>query len=208
MGDFDRDNVPESQISEGHEKSIRIAVVVLLLGVLAPFMMMAFFFGRGTEFAIMSTFWMYNQSTAMVEPFGFSLIPPYALFSMLPFLFLRIVPVSMIYRYYNGKTTRKRAFIASFAGDGIFLYTGLLPSILSILFSNSFFIFPLPFQSIVAVLILWIFPLPVPTTPWKTDEKPKSWYEKALEDQLEKFPDDDDLREYLHADSNSNHSGN
>ena len=125
MGDFDRDNVPESEISKGHEKSIRIAVVVLLLGVLAPFTMMAFFFGRGTEFAIMSLFWMYNQSNAMIEPYGFSLIPPYQLFSMLPFLFIRMVPASMIYLYYNGKTTRKRAFIASFAGDGIFLYTGL-----------------------------------------------------------------------------------
>ena len=56
--------------------------------------------------------------------------------------------------------------------------------------------------SLVAVLMLWIFPQPEPTIPWKTDEKPKSWWEKALEDHLEKFPDDDELREYLQADSN------
>jgi hypothetical protein len=208
MGDFDRANVPESRIPEGHEKSLQIAVVVLLLGVLAPFMMSVFYFRWGNEFVIMSMFWMYNQSTALIEPYGFSLIPLYALFSMLPFMLLRILPVYQIYRYYNGKTTRRRAFIASSAGDGVFLYTGLIPLIFSILFSSSSFTVPLPFQTIVAVLILWRFPIPEPTTPWEPIEKPKSWWEKALEAQQEKFPDDDDLREYLQADADSNHSRN
>jgi hypothetical protein len=205
MGGNEREKGSESPISEEHERIIPISMVVLILGVFAPFMMMVIEYRENTEFAIMSTFWVYDQSNASIEPNGLSLIPAYMILAMLPFLLLRVIPVYQIYRYYNGKTTRRRAFIASFAGDAIFLYTGLLPLVISILFSSSYSIYPLPFQSIVAVLILWRFTMPEPITPWKTKEKPKSWWDIALETQAETFPDDDALREYLHAEGNSNH---
>jgi hypothetical protein len=106
-----------------------------------------------------------------------------------------MVPVSQIYRYYIGKTTRKRAIIASIVGDGIFLVTSipylLLSSIMGLI------MLPLPFQLIFGLLVLWRYPIPEQTTPWKSEEKPKSWWDKdsvpPQEKQEKPTKDDNDM---------------
>ena len=190
MGDFDKGNVAES--ATHNPKSRLKTAIVLILGLFAPIMMSMFNYGWTNDLSIQSMIWMYNSSPYMFSFFGFSLIPPYAWASMFPFLLLRMVPVFQIHRYYNGKTTRKRAFIASFVGDGIFLVLVLPTLIMSIPFSSFYIMLPLPFQMIVAILILWRSPLPTPTTPWESEEKPKSWWDKTSDSPPKKKPTDDD----------------
>lgn len=190
MGEFDEGSISESHTQEEKRNSKLIAAIMLLLGLFAPVMMTMYSYGWMTpQVSIQSIFWMYYSDSYMYSVYGFTILPLYALFSMFPFMLLRMVPVSQIYRYYNGKTTRKRALIASFIGDGYFLIMtlpGLLLSFMGMLMS------PLPFQLIFGLLVLWRYPLPEPTTPWKSEEKPKSWWEKSPESQQEKKSTDDD----------------
>jgi hypothetical protein len=53
---------------------------------------------------------------------------------------------------------------------------------------------PLPFQLIFGLLVLWRYPIPEPTTPWKSEEEPKSWWEKPSDSQKEK-PVDSEARQ-------------
>ena len=191
MGDFDKGSVAES--ATHNPKSWLKTAIVLALGLFAPIMITYSFWGMFPEVIIQSMIWMYSTSPYMASFFGFSLIPPYAWASMFPFLLLRMVPVHQIYRYYNGKTTLKRAAIASAIGDGIFLVVTLPILILPIIYGSFYsFMLPLPFQMIVAILILWRSPLPPPTTPWESKEKPKSWWEKTSDSPPKKKPTDDD----------------
>lgn len=191
MGDFEQGNEDESAIH--NPKSRLKAAIMLILGLFAPIMIIMSFWGMFPAVNIQSMFWMYSTSPYMFSFFGFSLTPSYALFSMFPFLLMRMVPVLQIYRYYNGKTTRKRAAIASAIGDGIFLISVFPTLILSIIFGSFYsFMLPLPIQMIVAILILWRSPLPTPTTPWESEEKPKSWWDKTSDSPPKKKPTDDD----------------
>ena len=194
MGDFEQGNSVEST---NHDPKSRLkAMILLILGLFAPVIMMVNTWGMFPEVNIQSMFWMFNQSPYMPSFFGFSLIPFYAMTSMFPFLLLRMATVSQIYRYYNGKTTRKRALIAACIGDGIFLIVALPSLIISFMFGNfNYFMIPLPFQMIVGLMILWRSPLPIPTTPWESVSEPKSWWEKEPkppEEKKEKPTKDDD----------------
>ena len=184
MGDFEQGTEVDST-NQG-PKSRWQAVLLLILGLFAPIMMIVSTWSTPPTIDIMSMFWMYSQYPYMPSNFGFSLIPSYALTVMFPFLLLRMMPVYQVYRYYNGKTTRKRALIASFVGDGAFLVY-VMPMLLMVVITGLFFIFyvPLPFQMIVGFLILWRRPLPKPTTPWESEKESKSWWEKEPELQSE-----------------------
>jgi len=185
MGDFEQENVVET--TDHDPKSRTKAAILLIFGLFAPIMMMMNTWGMYPDINIQSMFWMYDPSSYMPGFFGFSLIPVYAFTSMFPFLLLRIVPVSQIYRYYNGKTTRKRALIASSIGDGVFLIMYSPYLIVSIMFGSFYYlIIPLPFQMIVGLVILWRRPLPIPTTPWEGVAESKSWWEKDSEPQQKK----------------------
>ena len=173
---------------------------MLLLGLFAPLMITIISSGWMTpQISITSIFWVYYSEPYYMSSYfyGFSLNPPDAVFSMFPFILLRMVPVSQKNRYYIGKTTRKRAIIASFDGDALFLISGipyLLFSFMGMVMS------PLPFQLIFGLLVLWRYPLPEPTTPWKSEEKPKSRWDKDSDPPQEKqdkpTKDDNDVLWY------------
>ena len=167
-------------------------MIILIIGLFAPIMITMNFWGMDPQVDIQSMFWMYTQNPDISSFLGFYLNHVYALVSMFPFLLLRMVPVSQIYRYYNGKTTKKRAFIAAVIGDGVFLIVTFPSMILMAVISGFYFMIPLPFQMIVGILILWRSPLPEPTTPWVSQEEPKSWWEKSPDPQQKKPADDDD----------------
>jgi hypothetical protein len=191
MGDFEKGNEAESAT---HNPKPRLkAAIILILGLFAPLMMMMSLWGMFPDINIQSIFWMYSTSPYYTSFLGFSLMPIWSLFSMFPFLLFRMAAVLQIYRYYNGKTTRKRAAIVSTIGDGILLILFLPSIIVSIMFGMFFYIvIPLPIQMVVAFLILWRSPLPVPKTPWESEDKPKSWWEKTADSPPKKKPTDDD----------------
>ena len=192
MGDFKEENGSEFDPQGQKKKSRLIAVIILIIGLFAPIMMTMNFWGMGFQFDIQSIFWMYSTNPYFPGFLGFYLTPVYSLVSIFPFLLLRMVPVSQIYRYYNGNTTRKRAFIAAAIGDGVFLIMTVPSMILMAVISGFYFLIPLPFQMIAGILILWRSPLPGPKTPWSKEEEPKSWWEKSSDSDQQKKPTDDD----------------
>ncbi|MHA1137130.1 MAG: hypothetical protein ACTSSE_11655 [Candidatus Thorarchaeota archaeon] len=163
-------SVLESEIPENSRKPVPIAVVMLLLGLFAPFLVTGYSYEWMSQITIQSYLWTFSTYG------GFSIIPLIVLPVMFPLLLMRLVPVLQIYRYYNGKTTRKRTYIVCLFGDGFFLFYGLLFVIIAIGFGG--LLFPLPFQLLFGWIILWRFPVLEPTTPWESESKPKSWWEK------------------------------
>jgi hypothetical protein len=191
MGDFEQGTIDEST---SHNPRARLKAVILLgFGIFAPFLVTLTTWGMNSRLNIQSMFWIYTQSTYMSDFDGFSVIHPYVLMSMFPFLLFRmVVPVSMMYRYYNGKITKKSALIASCAGDGVFLIFGLPSVLLSSIFGMGYYIIPLPIQMIVGILILWRSPMPESTTPWEDITKPKSYWKQKSETQQERPSEDKD----------------
>jgi hypothetical protein len=148
--------------------------VMILLGILAPVMMTSFGYVGNYDLTIVSLFWYFEVGTFGS---GWLFLPPYATISMLPYLALRMVPVYMTYRYYQGKTTRRRAAAGILIGDLLFLIGTLPEMILAAMFAISYLIFPLPVQMLVGFFILRRYPIPEPTKPWEGSEETKPWWE-------------------------------
>ena len=181
MGEVEDDSVSESQIPTQKKKSLLFSMIMLIIGLFSPVLISVFNYAMIPEVLIQGIFWTYRQSSYGWYENGFSIISPYVWMSIFPFFLLRMVPVSQMYRYYNGKTTRKRVFIASIIGDGYFLFG----AILILVFTSDTFHIPLPFQIIFSFIVLLKFRIPEPTTPWKSEEKPKSWWAKEPKPQEE-----------------------
>ena len=179
----------DSQNSGENRKPAKVAVIMLLIGLFAPFFITYQSYGYSWYLSIQSMLWMYYGSSGMSQ--GFMLIPPYALPSMFPFLLLRLVPVSQIYRYYQGKTTRRRTFIALFVGDGFFLFYGVLATIL-ISFGMFMIMIPVAAQIVFGTFMLWKSPYQEPRTPWDSVLEEKQWWEKDQKPK-EKKPEDEDV---------------
>ncbi len=192
MGDSEKESISESQTQAQQRFPLLIGAIMLIIGLLAPVMINVYDTEWMSQIVIQGMFWMYSFSSSGPYDSGFSTIHPYAFASMFPFLLLRMVPVSQIYRYYNGKTTKKRALIASIVGDGLFLFVGILFLFIGFGYSGMFMI-PLPFQVIFGFLVLWRFPIPEPTTPWEGTSEQKSWWDKTPKPQQEKSKDEDEL---------------
>ncbi len=186
MGDFARvTDKSESQVGETSRKPLLIGVIMSLIGLLAPVLLTFNNLGFSSGIGIQSMLWNYSPGS------GFMLIPPYMMTAMFPFILLRFVPVLQLHRYYKGKTTRRRTLLASLVGDGYFLIFGLPIFIISLLFASPYLMIPLPLQMIFAILILWRYPLPEPTTPWDGVEQSKSWWEKTTDSKQEKADDNE-----------------
>jgi len=177
------------------QKSRMIAGITLLLGLFGPFMLTIYNYSIVSQTIIQSMLWMYVGSGSMYPYQGFSIIPPYAWTSMFPIMILRFVPVLQIYRYYQGKTTRRRAAIASVFGDGFFLSVILIMLIVNyaVGLSMGMYAIPLPFQFLFCAIMLWRYPIAEPTTPWEDMEEHQSWWEKDQEPNVEKPKSEDEL---------------
>ena len=191
MGMTKEESVSESLIVNQKKKSLIFTAIMLIIGLFSPVLISVFNYGMMPDVFVQGMFWTYRQSSQGWYENGFSIIDSYMWMSMFPFLLLRMVPVSQIYRYYNGKTTRKRVFAASIIGDGYMLFSGLLITFLAFGYGDTFHI-PLPFQIIFSIFVLLIFRIPKPTTPWKSEEEPKSWWEKKPETQEDAPSEDED----------------
>jgi hypothetical protein len=179
-------------IDGSKQKAKETAVVMMLLALFAPVMINIYLISEFSHINVLSMLWTYSSSSSypVYPSSGFQIMPIYILMSIFPFLLLRLVPVFQIHRYYSGRTTRRRALIASFIGDGYFLFTALPAIIMPWVLGVSMFMFPLPFQVIFGILMLWRYPIPDPTTPWEDLEEPKSWWDKKSESQQGKPPDE------------------
>jgi hypothetical protein len=102
----------------------------------------------------------------------------------LPFLCFRLVSALQIANYYRGNSTRKRTALILLIGEGPLLLSNTV-ALLSSLVYPGWLLIPLPVQMIVGLLILWRFPVPEPTKPWKEQEESGSWWTKSKKDELD-----------------------
>ncbi|MGY5879780.1 MAG: hypothetical protein RTV31_05995 [Candidatus Thorarchaeota archaeon] len=189
MGEVKEESVSESESPNLKGKPQLFAAIMLIIGLFSPVLISVYNYTMEPQVLIQGMFWIYSQSSGWYDN-GFSIVPPYSMISALPFLLLRMAPVSQIYRYYNGKTTRKRVFITSIIGDGYYLISAIV--ILIITFGYDTYHIPLTFQIIFSFFVLLKFRILEPTTPWKSEDKPKSWWAKTPDSQEKKSTDDDD----------------
>jgi hypothetical protein len=104
--------------------------------------------------------------------------------AFLPILCFRLASAFQIVRYYRENTTRKRTALIILIGAGPYLLSNIAALISYLQFPGQLLI-PLPVQMIVGLMILWRFPVPEPTKPWKEQEESSSWWTKSKKDELD-----------------------
>lgn len=126
--------------------------------------------------------------------YRFEILPLEVIIQLFPLVLLRLVPVSQIYRYYQGKTTRRRALIASIFGDGTYMFYPLFMLIFT--YASGLILvtipIPIPCQFLFCVIVLWRYPIPKPTTPWENISESKSRLDKKPDSITEKLPNEND----------------
>ncbi len=190
MGDFESVEIPSSQDSGVNRQPVRAAMTMLVIALFAPLYGMYQNFGYSWYLSIQSILWAYNSSSGMYSGPGFMILPINMIY-MFPLILLRLVPVSQIYRYYQGKTTRRRTIISLFIGDAIVLFFGLT-AVLIMSFGMYLIMIPVAAQIVFGALILWRWPFREPRTPWDSVLEEKQWWEKDQESK-EKKPKDEDV---------------
>ncbi len=199
MGASESVDSHNAEVIDGRErKSKQISAIVLLFGLFAPFLLMISSYGFDSQIMLLSLIWSFISSPSVFPSsspsYRFEILPLEVIIQLFPLVLLRLVPVLQIYRYYEGKATRRRALIASIFGDGVYIF--YIPFMLIIAYAFGLhivmFTIPLPFQFLFCVIVLWRYPIPKPTTPWDKLEKQKSWWEKD-QTQKKESEDEDEL---------------
>ena len=176
MGETKEESVTKAESYDLTLKSRLFATIMLLIGLLSPVLISVYHYTMLPEVFVQGMFWSYRQGSDWFDN-GFLIYPSDLILAYFPLFLLRILPVFQLYRYYSGKTTRTRVLIASIIGDGYFIFSGTIISLLALGYDT--FHLPLIFLTIISILILWIFPIPDPTTPWKSEENSESWWDKS-----------------------------
>lgn len=177
MGDSEIVETQDSQNSGENQKSVGSAVVMLLLGLFTPLFVIYRSYGISWYLSIQSIFWMYSAAPTYFPGQGLILLPLNGLVIIFPFILLRLVPVSQIYRYYQGKTTRRRTVITFFIGDGISLSYALY-AVFMITYGMDTRIIPIIAQIIFGAIMVWRFPFQEPRIPWDTVLEEGKWWDK------------------------------
>ena len=101
----------------------------------------------------------------------------------LPFMFLRLVFVYQIYKYYLGTTTRKRVVIAGILGEIQFalISIAIIPFGLSSEFIAVIISIPIPILLLVGLAILHFVPQSNRISEW-TELEDKDWWDKEKEE--------------------------
>ncbi len=102
----------------------------------------------------------------------------------LPFMFLRLVFVYTIYKYYLGATTRKRVVITGILAELQFALISLaiIPIGLSSPGIAAILSIPIPILLVVGLLMLRYIPKPKGTSEWTELDGNKDWWDKEKED--------------------------
>jgi hypothetical protein len=176
MGGFELGSTEDNLQGPDTLRIAKISGVILAIsGLLAPVIASWNGYLGNFTFSIQSLLWSLYLGT---YGSGFLIDPVFAFFSLFPILILRLVPVSAIVRYYQRKTTRRRAIIGIIVGDIFFLAESVLFFVNLFIFMVPIYYFPLPIQMLVGFFILWKISIPEPTKPWDSANETKPWWEK------------------------------
>jgi hypothetical protein len=143
--------------------------------------MVVYFFDIGYWYAnIMSMSWIANFETNGI----FFRPDAIMILATLPFSFMRIGFVYMIWRAYEGKTTTRRALRVGVAMELWFSLLFYLPNLIALLLTPMVFMFwplaiPLPILLVSGWLALRLSPPVGILTSWVDEEKPEQWWDEA-----------------------------
>ena len=169
-----------------------IGVLMALIALFAPIAIAAYSYGSTYDINILSMLW---QLSVNAYEINFYFISSYlfviSLFSMLPFLLLRVGFAVQMTRYYQGKTTKGKTAAAAVISELPFILLFTISMIMMSIYGGFGLSFPLPLLMIIGLLVLWRFPLPEATVPWEGTDEPTPWWEDETEEKDEPPPDDD-----------------
>jgi len=189
MGDYKEGTVAsKSSIHDTPRMPMLVDVLMIALAVLAPFAVMSYS-SFSYNFIIQSLFWMIHLDSS---GFYLQIIPPYAVFTMFPFLLIRLTLPYQMFRYYHGRTTRTRTAAVAILSELTFIAVFILQFVFSLISGGMIFGISLPFpiMMIVGVLLLWRKPIPEVTVPWEGADEPTPWWEEKPQEKTE-LPADD-----------------
>ncbi|MFW9931045.1 MAG: hypothetical protein ACFFDR_00100 [Candidatus Thorarchaeota archaeon] len=181
-------NEPILEQSKGTLSPLAVAAIMLFVAVIGPIAAMYMAYEWSTQFQIVASLWaIYYYSDPFFYEYGSNFtfsFTPYIFFSTLPVVFIRYVFVFMMYRYFSGKTTRKRAIITGVASEiqlpALYLIL-MIPSFLFTPPGGYFFfplIFPVPVLFVVGYAIIRFRPPPEDET-WIDKEVAKQWWDSS-----------------------------
>ncbi|MHA2351700.1 MAG: hypothetical protein ACXABX_01100 [Candidatus Thorarchaeota archaeon] len=189
MGDSKESTIAsKSSIHDTPRMPILVDVLMLVLAVLAPFAVMSYS-SYSYSFIIQSLFWMTRLDSS---GFYFETIPLYAVFTMFPFLLIRLTLPYQMFRYYHGRTTRTRTAAVAIISELPFIAVMILQFVFSLILGGMMFVVSLPFpiMMIVGFLLLWRFPVSEVTVPWEGADEPTPWWEEKPQEKTEPPADD------------------
>ena len=172
---------------QSNQMSILFALILVML--LAPMGMVVYFFDMGYWYAsIMSMSWIANLETNGI----FFRPDAIMILASLPFSFMRIGFVYMIWRAYVGKTTTRRALSVGVAMELWFSLLFYLPNLIALLLAPMVFMFwPLAIPLPILLVSGWLAfrlstPIGIPTS-WADQEQPERWWEGSNLDSEQYF---------------------
>ena len=108
---------------------------------------------------------------------------PFMILYSMPMHIPRFVFVYLIYRYYLGRTTKKRALAVGLLSE-LWWWIPNLPMMIFMMTSPFGYLYlslPIPISFLLVIIVMLKYPGPDVTTPWKGFKEEPDWWEKPPE---------------------------
>ncbi len=160
--------------------------IVALLG---PITAMFYETPWSTQIQVIGTFWVSSISLSqdIYEPAPpiSTYVNPDMFISLLPFSILRYIFVLLMYRFYSGKTTKRRAILTGIISElimPIFYLITLIPSLILTPYGYEFYfpiLIPTPLLFLIGYAIIRFRP-PHEDEVWIDRDTTKKWWDKSV----------------------------
>ncbi|MHA3963192.1 MAG: hypothetical protein AM325_006595 [Candidatus Thorarchaeota archaeon SMTZ1-45] len=162
----------EYDSSNYQKRKTRVVAVSLIIALFAPVGITLISHPYGAFAAnLIGVFWMVFIGTPIPVDGGGMVPPtvdPTAGIMVVPLIALRLLFVFLLYRAYNGQTSRRSAILLGVLSE-LYLVIINIPSYISSITTLSIggLYLPLPILLLVGALMVWKFPPFVPSKPWE-----------------------------------------
>ena len=157
-----------------------------ITGIVALFGPVGIIFIPASGFTVAAMTWVFYS--ASMGPFSNFMFDIFTLFASLPFTFLRLVFVWMIYRLYRGKTSLKRVAVVAIATELQLLVIFLISYLPMLLMYPGWYplplLIPIPLLTLVGFVLTKIAPPPEDSL-WIEEKQTQYWWQKTKKEKDE-----------------------
>lgn len=172
---YDEPESPDKPVMKRARDVTTILTVVMLF---APNMISIYSSEWFREIWIRSVLWVFWPINGHSMPPSYF---PVAILTYLPLHIPRFAFVYWVYRYYVGKTTRKRALIVGVISE-TWWWIPSIPTMLMLIIYPSFYIqLPIPILFLLGLVIMKRMPTLAVYEPWEDIQEERDWWEKPTE---------------------------